>query len=222
VSAWRILIPVKELPTAKSRIGLGADARRELVLAMLSDVCAAVRGAPGVEEILVCSSDRDVTHGFPREMRFPTSGRGGLNSDLNEVLVALSNGKSPRPTAVVVADLPCLSEKEFGALLRLALREETAFVSSLDGGTTILAALDAERLSFRFGEHSAGFHRRCYHDASGQVGIGCRLDVDTLEALMFGQRVGLGSRTQQIANSLGDLRQLAGRGLRTPQAFGVG
>ncbi len=58
---WHVVIPVKPLDRAKSRLaGLGDDVRRDLALAFLLDVLDAVRGAPDVLGIAVVTSDDGV------------------------------------------------------------------------------------------------------------------------------------------------------------------
>jgi 2-phospho-L-lactate guanylyltransferase len=168
---------------------------------MLNDVLAAVKRIPEVQEVLICTSDPDILDEFPRESIWLTTG-GGLNSDIEEVLTGPRGQQEGLPTAVVVADLPCLRATDLSQVLGLAAPERGAFVASIDGGTTVLAVTDSRQLIPRFGSRSANEHRRWYRDVSNQVGIGCRLDVDTMGALMFGHGVGLGSRTAHYLAAL--------------------
>jgi 2-phospho-L-lactate guanylyltransferase len=58
---WTVVIPVKVLARAKSRLGVLAGARRpELALAMAADTVCAVLGCPEVVQVLVVSSDAAV------------------------------------------------------------------------------------------------------------------------------------------------------------------
>lgn len=59
---WTVVIPVKVLAQAKSRLGVLAGPRRpELALAMASDTASAVLGCPDVARVVVVTSDADVT-----------------------------------------------------------------------------------------------------------------------------------------------------------------
>ncbi len=209
MSGWRILIPVKQLSMAKARTGLEPDQRRHLAVAMLRDVLSVVHRTPEVEDVLICTSDPHLRYELPEEKVQSTSGHGGLNADLHETLRTLSRDDPGKATGVVVADLPCMTSSDFATVLRIAATKRSAFVSSQDGGTTILAVSDPQRLVARFGEGSARLHGRCYQDVSHNVSIGCRLDIDTLEALLLGHSVGLGTYTQEyVMTSLRGLPRL--------------
>src|ERR1700740_2545270 len=56
--SWTVLLPVKVLARAKSRLAvLAGHRRRELALALASDNVAAVAARPGVARVLVVTSD---------------------------------------------------------------------------------------------------------------------------------------------------------------------
>lgn len=219
---WRILVPVKELALAKTRMALAPQERRFLVLAMLRDVLAAVKQTPEVGEVVICSSDPQILDECPGESIWLTSGNGDVNTEIGEALVEPWLRDRGRPTAVVVADLPCLRTDDLGRVLRLAMQRRMVFVASCDGGTTVLAAQDPRRLVTRFGRGSAAAHRRWYRDVSTEVGIGCRLDIDTVDALAWGHRVGLGGRTDHAVAALGGTRRLLGRAELDLQSGKVG
>lgn len=208
MSGWRVLIPVKALATAKTRTGLDPEWRRELTLAMLRDVVASVRRTAHVDEVAICTGDPQLLDELPHEAIWLTSGRGGLNAELSEALGDPWAQASGQPTAVVVADLPCLTARDLSRVLALAAQGLGALVASCDGGTTILAARDPHRLTPRFGKGSATEHRRWYRDVTASVGTGCRLDVDTIDALSWGHRVGLGPRTAYLVQALGGIDRL--------------
>lgn len=57
--AWTVLLPVKVLARAKSRLAvLAGDRRRELALALASDTVAAVLACPEVARVVVVTSDQ--------------------------------------------------------------------------------------------------------------------------------------------------------------------
>jgi 2-phospho-L-lactate guanylyltransferase len=202
---------MKGLASAKSRMGLEPEQRRYLALAMLGDVLQAVKETPEVSDVVVCTSDPQILDECPGESIWLTSANGDLNSDIEEALVEPWARERGRPTAVVVADLPCLRPTDLETVLQRAEQGRMAFVASCDGGTTILTASDPRRLVVRFGSSSAAVHRRWYRDVSAEVGIGCRLDVDTVDALSWGHRVGLGRRTAHVVAALGGPSRLLGR-----------
>jgi|SRR6185437_1130233 len=56
--SWTVLLPVKVLARAKSRLAvLAGDRRRELALALASDTVSAVLGCPEVARVVVVTSD---------------------------------------------------------------------------------------------------------------------------------------------------------------------
>ena len=56
--SWTVLLPVKVLARAKSRLAvLAGDRRRELALALASDTVAAVLACPEVARVIVVTSD---------------------------------------------------------------------------------------------------------------------------------------------------------------------
>lgn len=57
--SWTVLLPVKVLARAKSRLAvLAGDRRRELALALASDTVTAVLGCPEVARVVVVTSDQ--------------------------------------------------------------------------------------------------------------------------------------------------------------------
>ena len=56
--SWTVLLPVKVLARAKSRLAvLAGDRRRELALALASDTVSAVVACPEVARVIVITSD---------------------------------------------------------------------------------------------------------------------------------------------------------------------
>ncbi len=56
--SWTVLLPVKVLARAKSRLAvLAGDRRRELALALAADTVAAVLACPAVARVIVVTSD---------------------------------------------------------------------------------------------------------------------------------------------------------------------
>ncbi len=161
---WSLVIPVKVLALAKSRLaGLAGQRRSDLALAMAADTIAAAIGARGVESVVVVTDDLDVgklalglgAHVLPDE---PAAG-------LNEALVYGADFSTrtwrERGRAGLAADLPAAQSGELAAALAAAARTGgTAFVPDADGtGTVLYAAVPDAAFRPRFGPQSRDRHK---------------------------------------------------------------
>jgi 2-phospho-L-lactate/phosphoenolpyruvate guanylyltransferase len=147
---WTVVIPVKVLARAKSRLGVLAGARRpELALAMAADTVCAVLGCQEVGQVLVVSSDTAVADSLAplgvTVVGEPTVPAKNIVPAKNTVPAAAASGTTPldRPedglnaalvhgattaaglwpgTGIVAlsADLPALRPAELGRALRAA------------------------------------------------------------------------------------------------------
>jgi 2-phospho-L-lactate/phosphoenolpyruvate guanylyltransferase len=199
---WSLVIPVKVLAQAKSRLtGLAGQRRAEFALAMAADTVSAAVRADTVAAVLVVTDDPDVTHiaaSLGAVVLADTPGAG-----LNEAFrhgAAYSGDRWPdRGRAGLAGDLPAVRPAELTAALGAAARLRTAFVPDADGtGTTLYAAVPGARFSPQFGPAS-----RDRHLATGAVEIGTgmpglRRDVDTIDDLRDAAKIGLGPRTAQL------------------------
>jgi 2-phospho-L-lactate/phosphoenolpyruvate guanylyltransferase len=203
--AWSLVIPVKVLAQAKTRItGLGPERRSRLALAMAADTVAAARQANSVETVLVVTDDQEV-----REV---AAGLGavvlvdGPGAGLNEALgygAGYARQRSPRLGICALAgDLPAMQPAELAAALGAAAKLGVAFVPDADGtGTALYAAAPGSDFRPRFGEAS---RRRHLDDGAAEIGsrvagaalTGLRRDVDTLDDLRAAAAIGLGPRTR--------------------------
>jgi len=199
---WSLVIPVKVLAQAKSRLtGLAGQRRAEFALAMAADTVSAAVRADTVAAVLVVTDDPDVTHiaaSLGAVVLADTPGAG-----LNEAFrhgAAYSGDRWPdRGRAGLAGDLPAVRPAELTAALGAAARLGTAFVPDADGtGTTLYTAVPGARFSPQFGPAS-----RDRHLATGAVEIGTglpglRRDVDTIGDLRDAAKIGLGPRTAQL------------------------
>jgi 2-phospho-L-lactate guanylyltransferase len=147
--SWTVLLPVKVLARAKSRLAvLAGDRRRELALALAADTVAAVLACPAVARVIVVTSDPvagpllaalgavvvsdpPVGRGVPDGTR-GTSGPSepgslgdlGVQDLLNAALrhgAAVAARRWPGTgLAALTADLPALSPAELATALRAA------------------------------------------------------------------------------------------------------
>jgi 2-phospho-L-lactate guanylyltransferase len=199
---WRLVLPVKGGPGAKTRLGPHAD-REQLALAVALDCLAAVLATPAVAAALVVTADAGAA-GEARTLGaqvVPESRPGaGLAAAIADGVAAAGRG----PVGVLLPDLPALVPAELDAALRQAGQALDAGAGSVlvpdaEGtGTVLLAATDRARLRAAFGEGSAAAH-----EALGAVRLDLALprlrrDVDTRAALREAVALGVGPRTAAV------------------------
>lgn len=201
-ASWGLVVPVKRLALAKSRLASYGDAmRQELALAFALDVVTAGLAARRVGEVLVVTDDPRAALCLDRagaRVVADLPGR-GLNPALEYGISLLA------PTggvAALAADLPCLLPDDLDAALAAVPDGGRGFVTDAAGaGTTLLAAGRGVELAPAYG---AGSH--ALHLASGAValpaGPGLRLDVDTAQDLADALRLGLGPATAAVVSRL--------------------
>jgi 2-phospho-L-lactate guanylyltransferase len=200
---WSVVIPVKVLALAKSRLADLADTDREAVaLAMAADTVAAAVACPAVGDVIVVSDDaavRTEVEALGAEVIADRPGA-GLNQALTAGAEHAAARWSGRGLAALTADLPALSARELTAALAAASAVTQAFVADAAGsGTTLYTAMPGVAFSPRFGPQS-----RIRHREAGAVELdlpdipGLRRDVDTLADLRMAARIGLGRKTLSV------------------------
>jgi len=204
---WAVVVPVKVLARAKSRIAPLAGSRRaELALAMVADTISAVVASPVGQQVIAVTDDPVAAcelAGLGITV-VPDEPRAGLNEAL---LFGASCAARKWPGSGVAAlsgDLPALRPDEISAALRAAASWPEAFVPDLQGsGTTLYAARPGAGFRPAFGPDS-----RFRHVAQGAAELllpgitGLRRDVDTAQDLRDAARLGLGARTSAVAADL--------------------
>ena len=204
--AWGLVVPVKRLERAKTRLGAFGDAeRQELALAFACDVVLAGLACREVGTVLVVSDDPRASEALAAlgATVVPDLPDAGLNPALvhgAELLRAESPGAG---VATVSADLPCATAADLDALLAGVAPGERAFVADERGtGTTVLAAGEGAALLPAYGPSSAQRHAAAGATAApGAPGL--RRDVDTPEDLRAALALGVGPRTAACAARLG-------------------
>ncbi len=132
-----VVIPVRALEGAKSRLGavLDAEERRELVELLLCRTVSAARATAGVDLVAVISPDPDALAAAADAGAEPIAQRSsGLNPGLAEARSTLA-GRADR-LLVLPADLPCVAAAEIGQLLA------AADAASRDGHSVVALAPD--------------------------------------------------------------------------------
>lgn len=204
-TAWGVVVPVKRLAVAKSRLGAyGEVARRELALAFAVDVVAAALGCPAVEQVLVVTDDPHAAAVLTAlgARVTPDDPDAGLNPALEHGAALLRAGHPDLGVVTVSSDLPALQPADLAVALAAVPPGGRGFVADSAGtGTTLLAACAPARLAPSYGPGS-----RKRHLASGAVELagtaGLRRDVDTPADLRDALLLGVGIRTAAVAAGL--------------------
>jgi 2-phospho-L-lactate guanylyltransferase len=205
---WSLVIPVKVLALAKSRLaGLAGAQRAALALAMAADTVAAVIACPAAAGVIVVTDDSlaaAVLAGLGAVI-VPDLPASGLNPALRHGAEAATGRWPGTGTAALTADLPALRPAELAEGLAAAAQWPQAFVPDATGtGTTLYAARAGTQFLPRFGPGSAARHRAAGAAELLLPGLASlRRDVDSPADLAAAAGIGLGSRTAALADRLG-------------------
>ena len=205
---WSLVVPVKVLAHAKSRLAVLAGPHRPaLALAMAADTVAAALACPVVHRVIAVTDDAaaaQVLAGLGALVTGDKPGR-GLNPALRHGAVLAAARWPGSGIGALAADLPALRPAELDLGLREAARWEHSFVPDASGaGTTLYAARPGARFRPRFGRRSAEQHR-----ADGAVELSMpglaslRRDVDQPRDLSAASDLGVGPHTAAVAARLG-------------------
>jgi 2-phospho-L-lactate/phosphoenolpyruvate guanylyltransferase len=159
---WSLVIPVKVLAQAKSRLtGLAGQSRSDFALAMAADTIAAAVQAETVAAVLVVTDDPEVA-GIAAGLGavvLPDTPGAGLNEALAHGAEYSEERWPERGRAGLAGDLPAVRPQELTAALAAAARVGVAFVPDADGtGTTLYAAAPRTHFRPQFGPASRDRH----------------------------------------------------------------
>ncbi|GGV74393.1 2-phospho-L-lactate guanylyltransferase [Streptomyces griseoloalbus] len=205
---WTLVVPLKPLAQAKSRLSDTADdgLRPGLALAFAQDTVAAALECPAVRDVVVVTNDALAA----RELAalgagiVPDEPRGGLNAAYAHAATVVHASRGEACLAALNADLPALRPAELARVLDTAAEFPRAFLADAAAfGTTMLAATRGRELRPLFGPDSRARHR-----ASGAVELcletvdSVRQDVDTGDDLRAALALGVGPHTAAVAARL--------------------
>jgi len=202
VEAFALLVPVKALSAAKTRLALDGDSTRRLMRAFAADALAAAARSPLVARLFVVSNEPALDGGLDVTM-LPDEGAGDLNRALDMAARRVQTSSPELGIAALCADLPCLVEPDLTRALA-ARTEGRWFVADAEGsGTTLLATVPDLALGPCFGPGSA-----TRHAASGAAPVPdevatLRLDVDTTTDLDAAVALGVGQNTARALSLWG-------------------
>ena len=198
---WSVVVPVKRLRLAKSRlyaVGRPRPEHEELALCLALDTVAAALAAGTVRRLFVVTDDPAARAAMAAAgaLVLPDEPNAGLNPALAHGAAAARRRSARDGVALVSADLPELRPAELDAALAAAAEHDAAFVADARGtGTTLLATAPGRTVTPRYGQASAAAHR-----AAGAVELtgdwpSLRTDVDTAADLRTAAELGLGPAT---------------------------
>ncbi len=220
---WSIVIPVKRLDRAKTRLSAalvgtttgelltdrppsddhtpardGLPANGRIALAMASDTVCAALASTIAAAVLVVTDDplaADTLSALGAQV-VPDTPDNGLNAALRYGAGFAAAQRPEFGIAALSADLAALRPEELTQALTQAAGHDRAFVADAHGtGTTLLSVLSGHALEPRFGTESAVAHSR--HGAAPLVGEwpSLRRDLDTPADLTIAVHLGLGPAT---------------------------
>ncbi|XRQ03845.1 2-phospho-L-lactate guanylyltransferase [Actinomadura welshii] len=206
-SRWSLVVPVKVLARAKTRMSAAAGPHREaLALAVAADTVAAALRCDRVRTVIVVTDDP-----------LPAAELAALgavvvpdvpDAGLNPALVhGAGRGRELVPdtgVGALSADLPALRPVELARVLDAAGRAPEAFVPDAAGvGTTLYTARPGAAFAPAFGAGSRAAHRaRGARELVLPGTDSVRRDVDTPADLRAALALGAGPRTTAVAARL--------------------
>ncbi|WP_431306316.1 2-phospho-L-lactate guanylyltransferase [Streptomyces abyssalis] len=202
--AWTLVVPLKPLTRAKSRLAAtaGEPVRARLALAFAQDTVAAALACTSVRDVAVVTDDQHAA----RELTVlgarivPDSPAAGLNPALAHGAAEVLAGRPDAALAALNADLPALRPEELGRVLDFASGVPRAFLADAAGtGTTLLSALPGHALGPHFGPLSRARHRASGAEEIVLTGVDTvRQDVDTEADLVAAHALGLGPFSARV------------------------
>jgi 2-phospho-L-lactate/phosphoenolpyruvate guanylyltransferase len=204
---WAVILPVKGLSAAKSRMAAGPREPGELALAFFRDALTAALATPRVAQVIVATSDDRVRAAAESAgaVVIDDAGHAGINAAARWAAAhwAAAPDAPTSHVAVMVSDLPCLTPDALDAALGLAEGHPASFVTDLDGvGTTLWCATEGHAVDPHFGPGSRAAHLAAgavdlvaAHPSAGTRLEPLRCDVDTEAALQHARGLRPGAAT---------------------------
>lgn len=206
---WTVVVPVKRVEAAKTRLAVDPETRRALARAMAADTVAAALDCALVAEVIVVTDDAEVAAEASAAggVVVPDVPDAGLNPALEHGARLARERRPDAPVAALSADLPALRPAELVEVLGAIDALGAAYVADATGvGTTVYGVTAGRPFMPRFGPRSSARHRVSGAQEIGPIVVpSVRRDVDTEVDLWDAYRLGLGPRTREVAHNLLDL-----------------
>jgi 2-phospho-L-lactate/phosphoenolpyruvate guanylyltransferase len=209
---WAVVVPVKLLAHAKTRLGLPPEHRARLALAMAEDTIRACLAANAVRSVVVVTDDPDgramaVEAGAAVVADEPDA---GLNPALRHGAAYAAASYGDVGIVTVSSDLPALRPPDLDSVLLAATACPRAVVADAAGtGTVLLAAPDPADFRPAYGDRSRTAHvGDGAVDLTGIASARLRRDVDTRADLAEAITLGVGAATLGAVEMLGGVELL--------------
>lgn len=204
---WSLIVPVKHLGLAKSRLARAAgELREEFALAIACDTVAAARACAATGSVFVVTEDPRAGAELARlgAVVVPGEPGGGLNPALEHGARTARSLWPDSGVCALSADLPALRPVELERVLTAASAHDRSFLADSPGvGTTLLAAAPGRPFEPAFEGTSRARHLAGGARELSLAGVeSVRRDVDTPEDLTAAAALGLGPRTQALLGRL--------------------
>lgn len=202
---WAVVVPVKELAVAKTRLALAPADRATLALAMAADVVAAAAACEVVDGVVVVTNDLRAAAALePLGARVVADvSDAGLNPALADGARFARSWWPRAGVAALASDVPCVTPRDLGAALVAAAAYDRAVLADARGdGTTLLTARPGVALEPRYGPFS-----RHAHVTAGATPLPygrwplLERDVDTPADLAAAVALGVGPATTAALDS---------------------
>jgi 2-phospho-L-lactate guanylyltransferase len=207
---WCLVLPVKRLAVAKTRLGPPYDGqRRTLAIAFAVDTAVAALACPLVASVQVVTDEPEAARALSAVGADITGDHpdAGLNPALAHGAALAARTHPGASVGTLSADLPALRPAELAVALRTAAGHCRSFVRDTEGtGTTLLLARTADDLRPMFGAGSAARHAGSgAYEVTAEALPSLRRDVDTAADLDAAVVLGVGAWT---ARALGAEQRL--------------
>ncbi|MFB0560877.1 MAG: 2-phospho-L-lactate guanylyltransferase [Candidatus Lokiarchaeia archaeon] len=200
-----VIIPFKGLVESKSRLvrGISDDLRKRLVMAMLSDVIAAVTSSKKVNYLIVITSDTKIENTVPKNATLLLEERPrGINQAIIDA-TKYSLSMNAEATLVVPADLPLITPQDIDTIILMGRSKPVVILSSsLTGGTNILFRAPPQIIEPKFGNNSFQAHlkesRKMNIEPKIYSSPGVSLDLDEIEDIKKLMEYGNHTKTFEV------------------------
>jgi 2-phospho-L-lactate/phosphoenolpyruvate guanylyltransferase len=201
---WTLVVPVKPLARAKSRLsGPTGPHRERLALAIATDTVSAVLRSSRVQGVVVVTDDPIAAPELAAlgAVIVPDEPDSGLNAALVHGAAEARRRAPEGAVGALSADLPALRPGELDRVLAAAAAAPNAFLPDAAGiGTTLYTARPDAEFAPAFGADSRARHRTGgAHELTLDDVPSVRRDVDTIEDLRAALDLGVGPRTASVA-----------------------
>ncbi|GAA3839995.1 2-phospho-L-lactate guanylyltransferase [Sphaerisporangium flaviroseum] len=205
-TGWTIVVPVKTLVAAKTRLAAAAGPHRAaLAVAIACDTVAAALACPHVAGVIVVTADPVPAEALAAlGARVVADPNAGLNAALRSGGAEAALLAPAGPIGALQADLPALRPEELSVVLSCAADFDQSFVpDAAEIGTTFYGVRPGVVFAPRFGGESRARHLGGGAKEVAPDGIpSVRRDVDTPSDLEEAVALGVGPHTAAVVRKL--------------------